>query len=327
MNNPFLSLSVGNPLTLNATGHFRAAAHQWQQAELDALALAYASKRPLLVRGEPGCGKSQLARAAAQTLTQSDPLVEVIHPRFEALDLLYRFDAMARMQDAQLGIKGQWDASNKKYIHEGVLWRAIAQARAQQKRPVVLIDEIDKADADVPNSLLDVLANHSFEVPMWSNGTRVSAQEGFAPLIIITTNEERELPAAFVRRCMVLNLNPPSDPKALTDWLTERVRAHAHIRSHVSDPVIAHAVAQTLADRAVAVQHGFPKVGLAEVIDLLSAIVDITADEPQATRDDKQREWLDRLSAYALVKHATEDGLGQRRPGVDPAGAASATDA
>jgi hypothetical protein len=95
----------------------------------------------------------------------------------------------------------------------------------------------------------------------------------------------------------------------------------------VRDPVIAHAVAQTLADRAVAVQHGFPKVGLAEVIDLLSAIVDITADEPQATRDDKQREWLDRLSAYALVKHATEDGLGQRRPGVDPAGAASATDA
>ena len=284
--------------------------------EIEALTLALAARRPLLVRGEAGSGKSQLARAAAKQLASGPPWVEVIHPRFEALDLLYRFDAVARLSDAQLrGADGQalLDLGNHKYLHQGALWRALLAAMPDAPLPVLLIDEIDKADADVPNALLDVLGNRSFEVPYLPEGERIVQGVGGAmPLIVITTNEERELPAAFVCRCVVLNLNPPEDETAFVDWLIRRGQAHARL-ADVHAKVARQAAAQVWADRQVAAGAGYPKVGLAEFIDLLSALDELTTNAPPAQRSRQQARWLQRLSAYALVKHAKQD---QRRPAV-----------
>ena len=90
MNNPFVALKENSELALADNDHFSTAGHWWSRPEIDALILAHAARRPLLVRGEAGSGKSQIARAAAQAMGSVPLLVEVIHPRFEALDLLYR---------------------------------------------------------------------------------------------------------------------------------------------------------------------------------------------------------------------------------------------
>ncbi|MFM2058825.1 MAG: hypothetical protein RLY71_3210 [Pseudomonadota bacterium] len=323
----FLALeqAKGDTLTLEADDHFPAAVHVVSAAEADALKFALAAKRPLLVRGEPGCGKSQLARVAAQILGAGQPLVQVIHPRLEPSDLLYRFDAMARMLDAQLGDKGGWDPSNEKYLEHGVLWRAFEQSLQGPRHSVVLIDEIDKADSDLPNSLLDVLGNRSFDVPMLPpERRRVVADPAFSPLVIFTTNEERELPAAFVRRCIVLNLNPPAEAKALRQWLLVRAAAHARRAGMVAEGVVELAVDQTLEDRLLLAGQGFPTVGLAEVVDLLNALAELTQGVELAQRPDVQRRLLRQLSAYGLVKHPVADP-GQGRPVIPSLAAAPGT--
>jgi MoxR-like ATPase len=308
--NPFIALRAGRDYRLDADDRFPAAGHLWSQPEIDALILAWAARRPLLVRGEAGSGKSQIARAAAKILGSSPLLVEVIHARFEALDLLYRVDHVERLADAQ--IPEQLDRTNAKYVKPGPLWRAMEpEAPAPGKDhapPVLLIDEIDKADADVPNALLEVLGNRSFTVPQLQRPP-VRAREGWHPLIVITTNEERELPPAFVRRCVVLNLNPPRNPDDPRDsapfinWLIKRGRVHVHLK--IADEVRHLAAMQVWDDREAAVTAGYPPVGLAEYIDLLTALDDLTKDESHQ-RSALQVEWIRRLSAYALVKNADQ---------------------
>jgi MoxR-like ATPase len=313
--NPFPALKDGDTIRLSGNDHFESAHHLWSEPEIHALTLAFAARRPLLVRGEAGVGKSQIARAAAQVLSGSQPLVEVIHPRFEALELLYRFDAIARLADAQLKDqrgRARLDATNRRYVQRGMLWQAFERA-ATGVTPVLLIDEIDKADADLPNALLDVLGNRSFNVPHL-NHLRVQAPLGRMPLIVITTNEERELPAAFVRRCVVLNLAPPEDDAAFVAWLQERAGVHTALAG-LDAEVLAEAARQVLADRRAAAEAGFPKVGLAEYLDLLNALAELTQTEPAEQRAAKQKDWLQRLSAYALIKNA---GQSQRRPAQSP---------
>ena len=297
--NPFVEIEPGTELALPATDRFSEAGHLWRQHEIDALIAAWAARRPLLVRGEAGSGKSQIARAASVTLGTPEPLVEVIHPRFEALDLLYQVDVVARLSDAQ--IPDRLDPTNARYVKRGKLWEAIDRLNEDDVTPVLLIDEIDKADADVPNALLDVLGNRSFSVPPLDNRT-VSAQDKRLPLVIVTTNEERELPAAFVRRCMVLNLNPPDERSRFIDWLMERGRVHRHLA--IAEDARAAAAEQVYQDRQVAVAASYAPVGLAEYIDLLTVLQDLTRHEPEAKRVARQVEWLQRLGAYALVKHA-----------------------
>jgi MoxR-like ATPase len=194
------------------------------------LILAFSARRPLLVRGEPGTGKTQLARPAAAWLGWELHGL-TIHPRIEASDLIYRFDAVKRLAGAQLG---RADLIEADYWEPGPLWKAFgwssaSQYRSLSKHPrpepdghVVLLDEIDKADSDVPNSLLDVLGQWTFEVPQL--GLEFGSAALQLPLFLITTNEERELPAAFIRRCIVLNLEP--DPNVdYVDWLLMRGRA------------------------------------------------------------------------------------------------------
>ncbi len=303
--NPFVGLDANTPLSLAEGDRFAAAGHCWSQSEIDALILAHAARRPLLVRGEAGSGKSQIARAAAQSMGCVELLVEVIHPRFDALDLLYRLDAVERLADAQVQ---QLDRSNERYVKPGRLWEAINLIRKDGTTPVLLIDEIDKADADVPNALLDVLGNRSFTVPHLNHRT-VRAEGGRLPLIIITTNEERELPPAFVRRCVVLNLNPPAHDQpegeaAFINWLVTRGEVHRHL--HIASGPRKLAAQQVLADRKAAMALGYPKVGLAEYIDLLTALHELTLDSLPNQRETEQTQWLSRLSAYALVKNADQ---------------------
>src|SRR5262245_36790926 len=99
--NPFLELKHDAEQRLAATDNLPEAGHLWSKGEINALIFAYAARRPLLVRGEAGSGKSQIARAAAGILRSARLFVQVIHPRFEALDLLYRIDAVERLADAQ----------------------------------------------------------------------------------------------------------------------------------------------------------------------------------------------------------------------------------
>jgi MoxR-like ATPase len=297
--NPFVRLAVEKPLGLDASDRYPAAGHLWSQSEIDALILAWAARRPLLVRGEAGSGKSQIARAAAEVLG-SQPLVEVIHPRFEALDLLYRVDSVGRLADAHLQ---RLDESNEKYVKRGRLWEAFARGEAAGAAPVLLVDEIDKADADVPNALLEVLGNRSFTVPPL-NDRVVRAEAGRLPLVVITTNEERELPPAFVRRCVVLNLNPPKDQAAFVKWLIDRGSVHHHL--DVADTARRHAAGQVFDDRQAAVAAGYPPVGLAEYIDLLTALDELTRDSLGPERSARQLAWLQRLSVYALVKNADQ---------------------
>ena len=308
--NPFTQPLADTIVTLPKDDNFEASHHRWSGAESDALALAHAARRPLLVRGEPGSGKSQLARAAALQMGADAPLVQVIHPRFEPRDLLYRYDTIRRLADANTrdGI-----GEDTRYVQPGVLWRAWQQAQAA--RPVVvLLDEIDKGDADVPNSLLEVLGQRSFRVEEVPGMATPSLLDGAMPLIVVTTNEERELPAAFVRRCVVLNLNPPADDKGLLAWLKARVEAHGGIVGRLDADVVDHALRQVLADRRDALRLGYPKVGLAEALDLLTALAEITEAYPEAERVQQQKAWLKRISAYALVKHAGTDPGQSREP-------------
>ena len=308
--NPFTQPLADTIVTLPKDDNFEASHHRWSGAESDALALAHAARRPLLVRGEPGSGKSQLARAAALQMGADAPLVQVIHPRFEPRDLLYRYDTIRRLADANTrdGI-----GDDTRYVQPGVLWRAWQHAQAA--RPVVvLLDEIDKGDADVPNSLLEVLGQRSFRVEEVPGMATPSLLDGAMPLIVVTTNEERELPAAFVRRCVVLNLNPPADDKGLLAWLKARVEAHGGIVGRLDADVVDHALRQVLADRRDALRLGYPKVGLAEALDLLTALAEITEAYPEAERVQQQKAWLQRISAYALVKHAGTDPGQSREP-------------
>ena len=148
-------------------------------------------ERPLLVKGEPGTGKTVLAHEIASGL--GAPIIEWhIKSTTKAQQGLYEYDAVARLRDSQLGDKRVHDIAN--YIRRGKLW----QAFTAPERPVLLIDEIDKADIEFPNDLLQELDRMEFFV--YETGEMVKAER--RPIVIITSNNEKELPDAFLRRCI-----------------------------------------------------------------------------------------------------------------------------
>lgn len=201
-----------------------------------AVNIALATGRPLLLRGPSGSGKSSLARNAARVLGWRY-YEEVITSRTQARDLLWRFDTLRRLNDAQL--TGRDIKADAEYVEPGVLWwafdRALAKCRGSSSttlpatdpgdgpdvdRAVVLLDEIDKADPDVPNNLLVPIGSLQFSFTDTGGQSVTVNGRKSPPLIFITTNDERELPNAFLRRCVILKLRAPGQ-KRLVSIATE----------------------------------------------------------------------------------------------------------
>lgn len=313
--------------------------HVFDKDAVQAVQTAFAAKRPLLVRGEPGIGKSQLARAVAQKLRR--PFVSfVVDSRTESRDLLWSYDAVRRLADAQLLSAGSrflqcpkddegipisgvdarlWldqELDVSKYVSPGPLWWALhwsdaarqakdAKTKVREPQPgssiangsVVLIDEIDKAETDVPNGLLEALGDGQF-LP-FGNSNPVSIV-GKPPLVFITSNEERTLPNAFVRRCVVLNLKlPEASEDQLIDHLVSRGQAHfKELKSDDGRNLLKTAAEQLVKDRQTAQKnHTKPYPGQAEYLDLVRALLEI------GKTNDERKSLVTELSRFVFLKY------------------------
>ena len=171
---------------------------------------AVALERPLLVKGEPGTGKTVLAHEIASALER--PLIQWhVKSTTKAQQGLYEYDAVARLRDSQLGDERVHDIKN--YITQGKLWEAFSA----DVKPVLLIDEIDKADIEFPNDLLLELDRMEFHV--YETRETIIAKE--RPIVIITSNNEKELPDAFLRRCFFHYISFPDE-----DTMRQIVQVH-----------------------------------------------------------------------------------------------------
>lgn len=221
-------------------------------------------ERPLLVKGEPGTGKTELARQVANALDL--PMIEWnIKSTTRAQQGLYEYDAVSRLRDSQLGEERVHDVKN--YIRKGKLWQAF---EAEQK-VVLLIDEVDKADIEFPNDLLQELDKMEFFV--YETGETIAAKH--RPIVIITSNNEKELPDAFLRRCFFHYIRFPD-----MDTLRKIVEVH---HPGIKESLLTTALTQFFEIRE---QAGLKKKpSTSEVLDWLKLLLaeDMTADDLKAS--------------------------------------------
>jgi MoxR-like ATPase len=245
-------------------------------------------QRPLLVKGEPGTGKTELARQVAGALQL--PLIEWhVKSTTKAQQGLYEYDAVSRLRDSQLGDARVHEVRN--YIRKGKLW----QAFEAEGRVVLLIDEIDKADIEFPNDLLQELDRMEFHV--YETGEMVTARH--RPVVIITSNNEKELPDAFLRRCFFHYIRFPD-----ADTLAAIVRVHF---PDIKDQLLTAALTQFYKLREVPGLKKKPSTS--EVLDWLRLLLaeDLTPEDLR--RDVKTA--LPRLHG-ALLKNEQDVQLFER---------------
>src|SRR5512132_3996249 len=240
------------PLMAQVTGPKDYIAHE---ALMDAINTALALGQPLLVTGEPGCGKTELGDFVAWQLGLGRAIRYQIKSDMQARDLFYSFDTVARFHDAQMAGR---DASARRdavhFIEYHGLGEAIIRAtvpgtyhellserlkreHTEQRRSVVLIDEIDKAPRDVPNDLLAEFERPRFRIPELGN-VEIAADERFRPILVITSNSEKALPDAFLRRCVYYDM-PFPDPatlKRIVETRIERLRGASGSASALVPP-------------------------------------------------------------------------------------------
>ena len=245
-------------------------------------------QRPLLVKGEPGTGKTELARQVAASLGM--PLIEWhVKSTTKAQQGLYEYDAVSRLRDSQLGDARVHDVSN--YIRKGKLW----QAFDAPERVVLLIDEVDKADIEFPNDLLQELDRMEFHV--YETGETVRARQ--RPVVIITSNNEKELPDAFLRRCFFHYIRFP-DPQTLAAI----VRVH---HPGIKEALLATALTQFFELRETPGLKKKPSTS--EVLDWLKLLLAEDLGPEDLRRDGKHS--LPRLHG-ALLKNEQDVQLFER---------------
>lgn len=242
--------------------------YQASEHEIEMVNAALYLRRPLLITGKPGAGKSSLAYAVAHELGLGDVMVWPITSKSMLQDGLYSYDAIGRLQEASLAKKNQEGARDLpdigRFIRLGPIGSAFLQSK-DQKPCVVLIDEIDKSDIDLPNDLLHLFEEGEFEVQELARLPKEGAQKAidvFAygtlgklsvastglvrcnafPLVIMTSNGEREFPPAFLRRCLRLNIQPPNEEK-----IAEIVNAHLDLTQE--NPVVEKLIQEFLVIR------------------------------------------------------------------------------
>ncbi|WP_296417220.1 AAA family ATPase [Pseudooctadecabacter sp.] len=221
-------------------------------------------ERPLLVKGEPGTGKTELARQVSAALGL--PMYEWnIKSTTKAQQGLYEYDAVSRLRDSQLGDEKVHDVGN--YIKKGKLW----QAFEAEGRVVLLIDEIDKADIEFPNDLLQELDRMEFHV--YETGETIAARH--RPIVIITSNNEKELPDAFLRRCFFHYIRFPD-----MDTMRRIVEVH---HPGIKDALLTTALTQFYDIRD---QQGLKKKpSTSEVLDWLKLLLAEDLDAEDLKRD------------------------------------------
>ena len=246
-------------------------------------------ERPLLIKGEPGTGKTVLAEEVSKALNM--PLITWhIKSTTKAQQGLYEYDAITRLRDSQLGDERVKDVKN--YINKGKLWEAFAH----EERVVLLIDEIDKADIEFPNDLLQELDRMEFYV--YETGETIKAAQ--RPLVIITSNNEKELPDAFLRRCFFHYISFPD-----ADTMSQIINVHY---PDIKDRLVKQALSSFYEVRDVPGLKKKPSTS--ELLDWLKLLMNEDID-PETLREQDAGKMIPPLHG-ALIKNEQDVHLFER---------------
>ena len=246
-------------------------------------------ERPLLIKGEPGTGKTVLAEEVSKALNM-ELIAWHVKSTTKAQQGLYEYDAITRLRDSQLGDERVKDVKN--YINKGKLWEAFEK----EKRVVLLIDEIDKADIEFPNDLLQ--EHDRMEFFVYETGETVKAVE--RPLVIITSNNEKELPDAFLRRCFFHYISFPD-----AETMTQIVDVHY---PDIKDRLVRNALASFYEVRDVPGLKKKPSTS--ELLDWLKLLMNEDID-PETLREQDAGKLIPPLHG-ALIKNEQDVHLFER---------------